>query len=196
MTRNRIIFGIVIAALFQTAILVQMVWSQITLLNSPTEVVLQTTPVDPRDFFRGDYVILDYKIASFINDSIPIDKELGHGDDIFIVLNTQGIYATAVRALRLAPPSLAPHEAVIKGTVNWINLETRTTTDGPCVDCPILSVSYPIDSYFVPEGTGVDLEERRDASELGVIVALNENGDAAIKGLMLDGVKVYDTPLF
>ncbi len=76
MTRNRIIFGIVIAALFQTAILVQMVWSQITLLTSPTEVVLQTTPVDPRDFFRGDYVILDYKIASFINDSIPIDKEL------------------------------------------------------------------------------------------------------------------------
>lgn len=196
MNRNRIIIGFVVAVLFQSTILVQMVWSQITLLSSPIEVVLQTTPIDPRDIFRGDYVILDYKISIFSDSTIPIDKTLKPGEDVFVVLNTKGTYSTALRVLAALPETLAADEAVIRGTVNWTNDNVRLTTDGDCGDCIVLSISYPIDSYFVPEGTGTDLEERRDAHKLGVIVALNESGDAAIKGLMMDGAKIYDTPLF
>src|SRR5688500_4585292 len=29
-----------------------------------TEVILATVPVDPRDLFRGDYVVLNYEISS------------------------------------------------------------------------------------------------------------------------------------
>jgi len=196
MNRNRIIIGLIVAVLFQSAILVQMVWSQITLLNSPIEVVLQTTAVDPRDIFRGDYVILDYKISTFADGTIPIDTNLEPGKDVFVVLNTKGRYATALRVLATLPATLTADEAVIKGTVNWTNDNVRLTTDGDCGDCTILSISYPIDSYFVPEGTGIQLEAQRDANRLGVIVALNEDGDAAIKGLMINDIKIYDTPLF
>jgi len=196
MNRNRIIIGFIVAVLFQSTILVQMVWSQITLLNSPTEVVLQTTAVDPRDIFRGDYVILDYKISLISDGTIPIDDTLKPGEDVFIVLNTKGRYATALRILAALPPTLAADEAVIRGTVNWTNDNVRQTTEGDCGDCIILSISYPIDSYFVPEGTGIQLEAQRDANRLGVIVALNEEGDVAIKGLMMNDIKVYDTPLF
>ena len=196
MNRNRIIIGLIAAVLFQSAILVQMVWSQITLLNSPIEAVLQTTAVDPRDIFRGDYVILDYKISTFADGTIPIDKNLEPGKDVFVVLNTKGRYATALRVLATLPATLAADEAVIRGTVNWTNDNVRLTTDGDCGDCTILSISYPIDSYFVPEGTGIQLEAQRDANRLGVIVALNEDGDAAIKGLMMNDIKIYDTPLF
>jgi len=196
MNRNRIIIGLIAAVLFQSAILVQMVWSQITLLNSPIEAVLQTTAVDPRDIFRGDYVILDYKISTFADGTIPIDKNLEPGKDVFVVLNTKGRYATALRVLATLPATLAADEAVIRGTVNWTNDNVRLTTDGDCGDCTILSISYPIDSYFVPEGTGIQLEAQRDANRLGVIVALNEDGDVAIKGLMMNDIKIYDTPLF
>jgi uncharacterized membrane-anchored protein len=196
MTVKRIFIGLGIAVIFQTAILVQMVWSQITLLNSPTETVLQTRAVDPRDIFRGDYVILDYTISTFADGAVPIDKDLKPGKDVFVVLDTSRRFATATRVLATYPTSLAQDEAVIRGTVNWMNEDVRQTTDGDCGDCTVLSVSYPIDSYFVPEGTGVELEERRDANELGVIVALNDEGDVAIKGLMVNNVRVYDTPLF
>lgn len=196
MNRTCIIIGLTAAVLFQTAILVQMVWSQITLLNSPIEVVLQTTPVDPRDIFRGDYVVLNYKISTFTNEISSIEKTLNTGEKVFVVLNTKGPYATAVRVLAANPATIAADEAVISGTLNWTNENVGPTTGSDCGDCTTLSISYPIDSYFVPEGTGMELEERRNANALGVIVALNEDGDAAVKGLMMDGIKIYDTPLF
>ncbi|MBL4863987.1 MAG: GDYXXLXY domain-containing protein [Rhodobiaceae bacterium] len=86
-----------------------------------------------------------------------------------------------------------PNETAIRATVNRIE---RDIPGQDCTRCPSIFLSYPLDSYFVPEGTGTEIEEYRNERALGVIVALNEEGDAAIKGLMMDGEKIYDTPLF
>ena len=197
MTRTRIIIGLLVAVTFQTAILTQMVWAQITLLRSPTEVVLESAPVDPRDLFRGDYVILNYAIASFETGEIPIDETLDYDDDAYVVLKIASPYATPVRVLAALPENLQPDEAVIRGQVNWVYRPEDPTTSMNCEEnCPAISLSYPLDSYFVPEGTGTEIEKYRNERALGVIVALNEEGDAAIKGLMMDGEKIYDTPLF
>ena len=51
MSKKRIAIGLIIAVICQTAILVQMVWTQITLLSSPTEIVLETTPIDHETCF-------------------------------------------------------------------------------------------------------------------------------------------------
>ena len=196
MTRTRIIIGLLIAVTFQTGILAQMVSAQITLLHSPTEVVLESAPIDPRDLFRGDYVILNYAIASFENGEVPIDETLDYDDDAYVVLKIASPYATPVRVLAALPDNLQPGEVVIRGRVNWVD-KPDLTTDLECEEsCPAIDLSYPLDSYFVPEGTGTEIEEYRNERALGVIVALNEEGDAAIKGLMMDGEKIYDTPLF
>jgi uncharacterized membrane-anchored protein len=198
MSTTRILIGIAVAALFQTALLGQMVWAQITLLSSPTEAVLKTTPVDPRDIFRGDYVILDYEISALHSDRIDVAEGLKAGDNAFVVLATAGRFAQPVKILAAAPDALAERQAVIRGRINYFDRGNRAVTDtgGACDDCSNLSIAYPIDSYFVPEGTGTELEEYRDTRALGVIVALNEDGDAAIKGLMIEGEKIYDEPLF
>lgn len=196
MSKTRILIGIAIAVLFQTAVLAQMVWAQITLLRSPTEVVLKTTPIDPRDIFRGDYVILNYEISAFDGNKVPIADSLESGDDAYVLLNTTGRTANALKILNAAPDGLGQDQALIRGRVNYVLRDNVATTGEDCRDCTSIVISYPIDSYFVPEGTGTELEQYRDERALGVIVALNEEGDAAIKGLMIEGRKIYDEPLF
>ncbi len=196
MSQTRILVGIAIAVLFQSAILGQMVWAQIALLSSPIEVVLKTTPVDPRDIFRGDYVILNYEISAFDGKKVPIADDLKSGDDAYVLLSTKGSTAKPVEVLAAVPEDLSDDQAVIRGRINYILRDDMTLTGEDCDDCTSILISYPIDSYFVPEGTGTELEQYRDERALGVVVALNEKGDAAIKGLMIEGQKIYDEPLF
>ncbi|MEQ9520711.1 MAG: GDYXXLXY domain-containing protein [Parvibaculum sp.] len=196
MTRTRLILGIALAAVVQTAILTQMVMGQVRLLNSPTEAILKTVPVDPRDIFRGDYVILNYEMEQLRNDRVDIATDVQQDQDIYIVLNLTLPFATPVKVLASRPETLEPGQAVIRGSAYWVDTVQRQPTDTGCGDCTSLSLSLPIDSYFVPEGTGTEIEQYRNERALGVIVALNEDGDAAIKGLMMDGKKIYDEPLF
>ncbi len=195
MNKTSVLIGIAIAALFQTALLGQIVWAQITLLSSPTEVVLKTTPVDPRDIFRGDYVILNYEISSLHTDKMSIPENIKVGDSAYVLLDTSQSIAAPIRVLADAPNTLAENEAVIRGEVYFHDREQQSTRGQSCPDCTNFFISLSIDSYFVPEGTGTDLEKYRDERALGIIVALNDEGDAAIKGLMIDGEKIYDEPL-
>jgi uncharacterized membrane-anchored protein len=56
-----VLFGA--AILIQVALLAAMVVDRAQVLREGTEVKLQTRPVDPRDFLRGDYVVLGYDIS-------------------------------------------------------------------------------------------------------------------------------------
>jgi hypothetical protein len=53
----------VAAILIQIALLAAMVFDRAGILREGREVTLQTRPVDPRDFLRGDYVVLGYDIS-------------------------------------------------------------------------------------------------------------------------------------
>ena len=57
----RIAFILVVAA--QLALLIGMVGFKEFTLQTGTDVVLQTVPVDPRSLLQGDYVILRYEIG-------------------------------------------------------------------------------------------------------------------------------------
>lgn len=194
MTRARVLFALGAAVLFQTFILAQMVLGQISLLNSPTEVVLKTEPVDPRDLFRGDYVILNYEISEIEGTRAQGFTDLPRNTPIYVLLDTSTETAT-VKSVHQDLPAINANEAVIRGRFSWFD-GTGPVGETECEGCSRLFVHYPIDSYFVPEGTGLELEQYRDARALGVIVALNDEGDSAIKGLMIEGEKIYDTPLF
>ncbi|HEY5965599.1 MAG TPA: GDYXXLXY domain-containing protein, partial [Xanthobacteraceae bacterium] len=52
-----------LAGLVQLALIAMMVIDRASVLREGTEVLLQTRPVDPRDFLRGDYVVLSYDIS-------------------------------------------------------------------------------------------------------------------------------------
>ena len=55
---------------------------------------------------------------------------------------------------------------------------------------------YGIESYFVPEGQGKRLEDLAREKKLAALIAVDARGNAAIKGLIIDGVLQYEEPLF
>ena len=57
------------------------------------------------------------------------------------------------------------------------------------------NVHYGIESYFVPEGTGKDLEKMVADKKIAAVIAVGANGKAAIKALMIDGQRVVEEPL-
>jgi uncharacterized membrane-anchored protein len=69
-SRKRLLLGVVAAFLIQAGLLGAMLIDRAMLLSRGAEIRLPVVPVDPRDFLRGDYVILSYPISQIRSDRI------------------------------------------------------------------------------------------------------------------------------
>jgi hypothetical protein len=87
-----------------------------------------------------------------------------------------------------APSAPAADEVVLKGRVEYA---TGATPEGPAQ----IGVHYGIESFFVPEGTGRELEKMVGEKKLSALIAVDKSGNAAIKGLLSEGKRVYEEPL-
>ena len=56
-----------------------MVYDRVRVLRQGSEVTLQTRPVDPRDFLRGDYVVLNYEITNLPAGALKDAPSQGRG---------------------------------------------------------------------------------------------------------------------
>ena len=54
---------------------------------------------------------------------------------------------------------------------------------------------YGIEDFFVPEGKGPELEKLVGQKKLDALIAIDDAGNAGIKGLMVEGQRVYEEPL-
>lgn len=183
-------FALVIVALAQTLALVWMVAGRVSLLSSGREIVLETVPVDPRSLFRGDYVRLGYKISRLEGEDLPPELALKRKRDvIYLTMLAEGRKpAKLVTASLQKPTKLKPNEVVIRGRVtsNWRRAPDKR----------LVRVRYGLERYYVPEGKGKALERMVGKNNFAVLVAVADDGEAAIKGLMIDGVVQYEEPLF
>jgi uncharacterized membrane-anchored protein len=169
------------SGLIQIVLIGLMVADRVTILRTGTNVILQTRPLDPRDFLRGDYVTLGYDISSVPNGT-PNDV-FRRGASVFVKLapNSDGFYeAISVHA---APVDVTSPQVLIRGQIvgSFSNM---------------LQVRYGIERYFVPEGEGKSLESARNQHKLTVVAAVAPTGRAAIKRLLIDGQPIYDEPWF
>jgi len=196
--------AVIVLAIIQTIILAWLVSGRVSVLRSKDVVTLKSEPVDPRDLFRGDYVVLSYGISRLTLDGLPGDKDFKPGDTAYVEIApmrdtwlAEGIWHKA--------PTPADGNKVIRGRVTGMQKNigrVRPTPSGkdveetPCPECAMVTVAYGIESYFVPEGQGRKLEEERNARALSVDVAIARDGEAAIKGIRLDGDLLYEEPLF
>jgi uncharacterized membrane-anchored protein len=147
------------------------------------EVLLRTVPVDPRDLFRGDYVILRYEISSLDLAQVELDfdssrlSELWRQRHVFVSLEVEDGYASATGVFTGKPDGL-----FIKGGVVPAG---RLAQEGQSE----LALEYGIESFFVPEGAGKAIEQqRRDGMD--VRVSIDRFGNAVIRSLVLDGREV------
>ena len=68
--------------------------------------------------------------------------------------------------------------------------------DSRRVFCSSIGLDYGLESFFVPQGEGREIEKARNDGKLAVVAAVARGGRAAIKRLLIDGTQVYDEPLF
>ncbi|KKH96863.1 hypothetical protein EO95_03660 [Methanosarcina sp. 1.H.T.1A.1] len=161
-------------------------------LRTGTEVVLKTEPVDPRDLFRGDYVILNYEISTLDLDEVAAeDTSFEYNDRIYLALALEDGYGVPKKVYRNPPGD----ELYIKGTVKELIYDWEEDEDGIITEEPQikeLRVEYGIESYFVPEGRGLEIESQQWTGEEGVDVkvVVDKYGNAVIKSLLIDGKEV------
>ena len=186
-----VLFGA--AILVQVALLAAMVFDRAQILREGKEVKLQTRPVDPRDFLRGDYVVLGYDISQVKAGALK-DKPAGSRHPIIFVKlapNRDGLYEAV--SVHTDPVAVTGPEVLIQGRVRY-GVHCGGS-DAPAF-CNDLQVRYNLESYFVPEGEGKKLEDARNVGKVTIVAAITPSGRAAIKRLLLDGQPVYEEPWF
>jgi len=152
-----LVIGVVVA---QVAVLVSMIVLDAAPLVFGERIKLQTAPVDPRDLFRGDYVVLEYDFNRFGPDRV---QGLSHsrdydwfyseveGRDVYVSLTPKGDHYEASGAA-IERPSSGPY---LRGRmISPYRLECG------------------IEAYYVEEGEGRRLEnlmrQRRLLAEVAV----------------------------
>jgi uncharacterized membrane-anchored protein len=184
----------ILAALLLCGLILAMVYQRAEILRNGQEVRLEVVPVDPRDLFRGDYVVLDYRISSV---DLPkgATSDFRRGQKVFVTLRpneTGKVRAVAISADR---PAVSGADIVILGTVTAAS--ACSSNESGIRDCKsgnrAVLVKYGLESYFVPQGEGKKIETTEKA-RLEVVAAVTPSGQSAIKRLLIDGKPVYDEP--
>lgn len=177
------LIGAVIAGLLQTGALAKMIFDRNTLLRNGTEVQLETGFVDPRDMFRGHYVTLNLLISRIEKTSISGPaQDPSYNDPVWVALVPRADGFWQADALYTTLPENID-QPVIKGKLRYSNSKDYL-------------ISFPVDRYFAPKKRALELEQFRRDQALGVILALDGQGNASVKGITVEGKRIYDEPLF
>ncbi len=162
MDKKKLFIGI---AIFWLIIIVGFIAIKEYTLQTGEEVILKTRPVDPRDLFRGDYLVLNYDIGNV--DVSDFDK----GDTVYVGLQVdEGGYAHAAGVYKNPPEGL-----FIKGIVRRRDFFLRS------------NIKFGIESCFIPEGKGEAIERSRS---LEGKVVIDKSGNAVLKAVLVDGEEI------
>ncbi|MBZ0217624.1 MAG: GDYXXLXY domain-containing protein [Fimbriimonadaceae bacterium] len=190
---------ILIIFLVQGVIVFWMVWDRSQILENGQVVNLQVRPVDPRDIFRGDYVVLDYNISRLRPAELGSREIFSKHDTVYVGLVREESGLWVAQSVSRSLPDGKDGRIFISGRVRRATvIYPNDTAQTRCPDgtCQELYIRYGIESYFVPEGQGRAIEDVRNDMDVVVLAAIAASGRAAIKGLMLDGELRYEEPLF
>ena len=187
---SRILLSLAIVALAQTSVLAYLVIDRMRLLGAGREITLPVVPVDPRDLFRGEYARLGYDVSS-----VPLWLLEGPHPQanraFYVVLEKMpdGSWQAVKMTSELPQGPGSPDRIALKARSSY-----AWPQDGPRETA--VQVRYGIESYFVPEGQGRKLEALAREKKLATLIAVDDKGNAAIKGILVDGVLQYEEPLF
>jgi len=166
------ISAIIILLLF----LVGFILTQEQIVKSGEVTILRTLPIDPRDFLRGEHVILRYEIQS--DDkirNIMANQQMNEGSALYLILKEDNQGIATVASVQTEKPRADERL--------WIMGKVRNR-----------QVEFPdISQYFVPEGAGLSIE--RMGTEISVEVYLYA-GEARIIRLLDKNLVPVDPGVF
>lgn len=165
---------IVVAVQFLVLLSV-LAFKQYTVWTGET-VLLKTTPIDPRDLIRGDFVAVRYEISTVDRAKVADDYKYPTGP-VYVELQrgTNGYWnAVAVHTTR---ERSYDGTVLIKGHVVETYQPASTST---------LDIRYGIEQVFVPEGSGADLPSG-SGHTVAVEVKVDRFGNAVPRRFFVDG---------
>jgi uncharacterized membrane-anchored protein len=184
--------AVALTAGLQIAALIYMVWSRVDLLSHGREITVDVIPVDPRDIFRGDYVVLGYPFANpqtgVDAETVTLPKGTHMNAAVYVTIGPDGSSWKRIAIDREYPAAVAPENVVLKGRVDtvWPGAEGQPANG---------RIRYGIESYFVPEGTGRELEQLVREKKIRAVLAIGSDGTAAIRALEVEGKRIHEQPV-
>lgn len=175
-----------LVAALQSGVLGWMVYDRSQLIADGREVLLEVQPVDPRSLFRGDYVILNYTISRAVAPAGVAPNAKPQPAYVILKHGPDGIWTGGPASFE-RPTRTGPDEVVIAGRAQYVWSDATTT---------YVQMRYGIESYYLPEGAGKDIEKMIGEKKIAVAVAVDEAGRSGVKGLVVDGRRVIDEPLY
>jgi uncharacterized membrane-anchored protein len=145
---------------FQALVLVTMIGSRGLVLLRGETIRLRVVPVDPRDLFRGDYVILGYDFSRMW----PAGAAPGQRVYVTLEPEADGQHWHEVNCSTLRPSS----GKFLQGTVQ-----------GARIECGI-------ESFFVQEGQGRRYENAIRTGRLSAEIAVDADGKAIVRRLWVE----------
>lgn len=170
------------AVLVQVVLLLGMAGRHMFTLQTGRPIRLETEPLDPWELFRGQYVSLRYTISELEEGEVPMSgAPYQRGEKVWVTLRQGAPFWTAV-AVSDRRPVADGNEVALQGTVQW-------WMDGfdPSGKARVF-IRYGVEQFFVPEGEGPGLEDRRHRVDVEAVV--DRFGRAAMKRIFLDGKEV------
>jgi len=167
--RLLIIGGIIL----QLIVLVGMIAMRLAPILTGNTILLRVIPVDPRDIFRGDYVVLGYECSRI--PSAGIAGLRGYQNYDFHEVQGQTVYVT------LAPESDGRH---------WRPelYSTERPKQGIYLRGKIQGwqIQYGIESFYVQEGKGHDYENTLRNRKLSAKISVTAGGEAVLRDLVIE----------
>ncbi len=152
---------------FQMLVLGSMVVRSTWTLVTGETILLRVAPVDPRDLFRGDYVILNYSFSRLRPPGEASWNESHVGREIFV---------------SLAPEQDGKHWQ--DAGVSWTRPTSGTYLEGEVGNDSLND--FGIGKFYVQEGKGKEYEDAVRARRLSVEIAVTPDGAARIKRLAVE----------
>jgi uncharacterized membrane-anchored protein len=165
---------LLVTAVAQLVILLGMIALRAVPLMTGQTVLVRVVPVDPRDFFRGDYVILSYdfsrtspeKVEGLVmNERARWSKWEGRTVYVPLVADSDRVHWRAEKITVVKPDT----GLFLKGQMGRYG-----------------SLQFGIESYYVQEGTGHRYEQAIRDRKLSAELAVTSAGQAALRGLRIE----------
>jgi uncharacterized membrane-anchored protein len=169
----------------QVLLLLGMVGRHTFTLQTGVPIMLKTAPVDPWDYFRGEYVTLNYEISTLNPKLMEMEgTPYKSGQALWVTLQPGDPFHKPVRVSPNRPTELAAGMVALQGRVEWVN----DWDGGPERPIGSVQIRYGIEQFYVPEGQGKNLETRLE--QMSVRAMVDRFGRAALSKVYLDGKEI------